>query len=945
MVTSVPTGLVTFLFTDVEGSTRLWQSDSDGMRASLERHDQIMRSAVADHDGHVFSTAGDAFAVAFHRPDHALAAALDAQLQMAAAEWPGPALAVRMGIHTGTADERDGDYFGTTLNRAARLMSAGHGGQVLVSSATVETAGGPAGFSDLGVHRLKDLDEPEHVFELRHPDLPVVTRPIRTADVALHNLPDYLTTFVGREFEIDSLRHDLSVHRLTVLAGVGGTGKTRLAVETARAMAEDYADGVWLVELAPVTNPQLIMTVVGDTWGLRPGEGASIDDVVTRYLWSRHVLLVIDNCEHVLDGSASAIKQILTACPKVTVLATSRESLGVPGEHLVRVPSMSLPADSLLDAESVRLFLDRARAARPDFEIGESDHAAIRRIVTRIDGIPLGLELAAARLRSLSLSELADRLEDSFRILSGSAKAALPRQRTLHATIDWSYDLLEPDEQTVFRRASVFTGGFTLAAAERVCAGGDVEDFEVLDFVDSMVDKSLATVVSRGTETRYRMLEPVRQYAQERLSDSGEAGDVRLTHAGYFSDFVAEVSPALRGPDQVAAQDRLTADYDNIRAAFVTLLEAGEFERHIRMAFELFSFWMHEGMQIEGIETALAGLDAGTDVDPTVRVKTWFTTALLGAEITRPSSVDHARRGLAEAEATGDEHLIGRMEFALGCAIRHATTDPEYLEHLLEGRRMLDANPEPYWWDRKWEAGFRNLMLAGYLPPDDDRSLGHLRAALETFEEVGDPALLAASLSDSTMQLGKVEDAWIQSNLERAVRIFEKIRSPYWQGHTLYYLGILHTLSARHAEAIPPLSKGRVLLDDAGDMNCWAGASRYLAIAEAATGKPVQAAHRLLPVLEVLPLLPLQEVAQARTLDASTSVLIDLGRFEDAAVVLGTAKIVPMPDSIVDRFHERYEQAVVDGLGPDRAGELLERGASMSADEALAIAARALADA
>ncbi|HEY5651332.1 MAG TPA: adenylate/guanylate cyclase domain-containing protein [Acidimicrobiia bacterium] len=520
MVATIPTGVVSFLFTDVEGSTRLWEADPEGMAASLALHDRIMRTVIETRQGHVFSTAGDAFAVAFASVGGAITAATDIQLQLLGADWPGPPIKIRMGIHTGMAQERDGDYFGPVLNRAARIMSAGHGGQILLSSVTAGASDFEAELSlrDLGTHHLKDLDEPEHLFEIRHPDLPVVDKQIKTIDVRRHNLPDYLTSFVGRTKQLDELASLTAENRLVALTGVGGTGKTRLAVEAARAAAAEKPDGAWLVELAPVTNPHFIMTAIADTWGLRAGEGASIEDVVTRYLWSRDLLLVIDNCEHLLDPAAAAIKLLLDACPKLRVIATSRESLGIPGEAMLRVPSLGLADDahSLEESEAVHLFLDRARAVRPDYQPTSDEMADIGRICTRIDGIPLGLELAAARLRSMSASELANRLEDSFRILSGSAKTSLPRQRTLAATIDWSYDLLKPPEQAMFRRLSIFTGGFDLEAAEAVCIGDEVEDWEVLDHLDSLVDKSLIIPAQDGRgHTRYRMLEPVRQYAQE----------------------------------------------------------------------------------------------------------------------------------------------------------------------------------------------------------------------------------------------------------------------------------------------------------------------------------------------------------------------------------------------------------------------------------------------
>ncbi|HSM43872.1 MAG TPA: adenylate/guanylate cyclase domain-containing protein [Acidimicrobiia bacterium] len=946
MATTLPTGNASFMFTDVEGSTRLWQVHPEGMKASLEQHDQIMRSAIAAHNGHVFSTAGDAFAVAFHHPDDAVRAALQVQRALAEADWEGPAIAVRMGIHTGQANERDGDYFGPVLNRGARIMSAGHGGQILLSSATAEVVDldDEALLHDLGTHHLKDLDEPEHVFEIRHPGLPVVETQIRTLDVRRHNLPDYLTSFVGRDQQLDELDRMIGENRLVALTGVGGTGKTRLAVEVARQAMAEMPDGVWLVELAPVTNPKFIMTTIGETWGLRPGEGATIEDVVTRYLWPRKLMVVIDNCEHLLDSAAAAIKVLLDSCPTLKIVATSRESLGIPGEATLRVPSLGLADDSHTPAESeaARLFLDRARGVRPGFEPSADELEEIGRICARIDGIPLGLELAAARLRSMSTGELASRLEDSFRILAGSAKTALPRQRTLHATIDWSYDMLEPAEQAMFRRLSLFTGSFNLEAAEAVCVGDGVEEWEVVDHIDSLVDKSLVVPLrDSGETTRYRLLEPVRQYAQERLSDTSEPLRYRRAHSGYFAGLAAEASPMMRGPEQLDSIARLEPEYDNMRSAFATFLETGEFDGYLQLAFDLYAFWMLKGMQLEGIATGLAGLEAAGDrADPLLRVKIWYTTARFGAEITSPAGVEHARAGLEVARETGDPNAIGRMELALGSCIRHATTDPEYLEHLLEGRRLLEAHPEPHWWNPTWELGLQNLLFAAYLPSSDERTRDHYQKALETFEETGDRFLLAATLGESAgfYFKGDRDDAeWALANLARSCEILSEMDSPNWYGHALYYHGILLRFEEEIEEASSRLEQGSELLDEVGDANCWAGATRHLVACDLASGHLDRAAARLEAVMERMPVLPMQHLHKPSTLDAIAETLLEAGRSEDAGRLIGLSLSIPSdPEAAIRPAHlESLRQRVSDLLGEDEAKQLYEQGASLELDEAL----------
>jgi predicted ATPase/class 3 adenylate cyclase len=938
-----PSGFVSFLFTDVEGSTRLWEHDPEAMAASLALHDEILRRGASSKEGHVFSTAGDAFAVAFATPEEALEAALDVQRQLLAAAWPGPALRVRMGIHTGVAEERDGDYFGPVLNRAARIMASGHGGQVMVSATTAAAAkiAPPVRLADRGIHHLKDLDAPEHLFELRHPDLPVVDRPVRSVEVRHHNLPDYLTSFVGRVRELEELEHLVRGHRLTVLTGVGGTGKTRLAVEAARRSVDSLPDGAWLVELAPITDPSLVMTAIGDVWGLRPGEGASIEEVVSRFLWSKELLLVVDNCEHLLDAAADAVRRILNAAPKVRIVATSRESLGIPGESGMRVPSLGLPdATHPRDAESVLLFLDRAAAVLPDVEWSDADLEAIGRICRRIDGIPLGLELAAARLRSMTIGELAGRLEDSFRILSGSAKAALPRQRTLHATIDWSYDLLEPAERAVFERLSMFAGGFDLAAAEAVCAQGSVERWEVLDRIDSLVDKSLVVSAPHAVSgTRYRMLEPVRQHAQERLVGSGDSATVIDAHARHFAAFVAEAAPRTRGPEQFAWDRRLDLDYDNVRVALRTLLETGDLDRYLDLAFDLYAYWMHTGKHIEGIAAGLAGLSAAPDgSDPHRLLRVWWTTAGLGAQITDPVAVEHARAGLVLAEQTGDPNAVAKLRLQLGFAIRHATTDPAYLEHLVEGRRLLDAHPEPHWWEPEWERGLLNLFLAEYLPVDDPRLREHLDTALAAFRGVGDEALEAAVLFERVGLWGTGEDDRIMEDLTRAIEAMGRLDLPYWHGHALMIKGVLLRDRGASGDGAVFLAEAAGRLQDVGDLACWATSLRGLARVEAELGHHARAVELMGMVLEATPRLPMPEVVRPRTLDTLAEVLTAAGEHRHAAVVLGCAEVTEFPmTSIMPRIdHAGLRSRLAEQLGAGVVDELCREGAALDPDDCLA---------
>jgi predicted ATPase/class 3 adenylate cyclase len=892
MAIQAPSGVVSFLMTDVEDSTRMWESDRAGMAASLALHDELCRRAVVAHDGYVFSTAGDAFAIAFGTPDAAVDAALTIQSGLSGADWPGPPLRVRMGIHTGTADERDGDYFGPSVNRAARVMSAGHGGQVLTTGVVANLLrsriGSDVELIDHGEHRLAGLEEAERIFEIPHPGAPEPGALLKTADARKTNLGDVLSSFIGRSRELEDVARRLGSQRLVVLTGTGGTGKTRLATEAGRRAISKYPDGAWLVELASVPEPSRVMHAIGNVFGLRPTEHASIDEVVERHLASRNMLLIVDNCEHVLSGAAAAIRRILDAAPEVRIVATSRESLGIDGEAIVRVPSLPLPDGAGGEsADSVVLFRDRAATAVPDFEPGSEDWPAIARICRRVDGIPLAIELAAARVRTLSPVQLADRLDDSFQVLVGPAKSSLSRHRTLDATIGWSYELLEENERDLFRRISVFSGGFDLPAATSV-ARTEI----ALDVLDSLVDKSLVLSDRIGHAVRFRMLEPVRQYAREQLDRAGDTEEALIDHAEHFLGWVAAAAPHTRGPDQLTWDRLIDQDYDNIRTGFCTLRESGRLDGYFDMAFDLFMYWVHSGLQMEAITTCLAGLEDSAAADPLRRVKCWFVVSVMGAELTSPAAIEHARAGLEISQQLDDPGATGRMELALGAAIRHSTTDPDYLEHLLEARRILDANPEPAWWEPAWDRALVDLLLSGYLPTSDDRAGQHAEAAVTTFERLGDRAMMGAALVEGIGPHGFDSDRTV-ADLRRAIDIFEEVRAGYWQAHARFVLGAILRLREQFEEAAIHLERGAEELDDLGDVSCWSNALRWLAHCESALGMSGRARGHLVEVIDRFDQLPMREIGLPRTVDAVVVALHAAGMHKRAAEALGCAQTIP----------------------------------------------------
>ena len=581
----LPSGTVTFLFTDLAGSTRMWQEHPDAMQPALARHDHIVRAAIEQHHGHVVKTTGDGFHAAFADAHDAIAAAVDAQLALAQEPWAatGP-LIVRMGIHTGPAEQRDGDYYGTAVNRAARLMSAAHGGQIVVSLATEELAQeSGVDLLDLGEHSLRDLARPERVFQVVHPELPREFPRLSSLDAFPGNLPAQVTSFVGRDAELTAVAAALDSARLVTLTGVGGVGKTRLSLQVAAEVLPRFAQGAWFCELAAAVDDDSLLQVVATALGVMPLSGMTLARSIVEFLRAKTELLVFDNCEHLLDEVSRLAESILRDCPHVRILASSREGLGVPGEQMIAVRSLPMPTTDDIDfaaiaqTDAVLLFADRAAAARSGFTLEPANARAVVEICRRLDGIPLAIELAAARVSAMNPSDIATRIDERFRLLTGGRRTGIERHQTLRATVDWSYSLLEPTEQTVFDRLGVFAGEFGGAGAEAVVTGEGVESWDVLDALGSLVAKSMVNIDdSAEGEARYRMLETLRTYARERLDERGESDAWRRRHAEYYAELSVHLGAAMYGSDELAVRRRFRAELDNIRAAVTWALDAAD---------------------------------------------------------------------------------------------------------------------------------------------------------------------------------------------------------------------------------------------------------------------------------------------------------------------------------------------------------------------------------
>jgi predicted ATPase/class 3 adenylate cyclase len=633
----LPTGTVTFVFTDVESSSQRWETNREAMKTAVEHHDLLVRAAIEQQRGYVFKTVGDAFCAAFHSPLEAISAAIDAQRALAKEDFSAvDGLRVRIGIHTGYADERDGDYFGPPVNRVARLMSIGHGGQVLLSAATRELVQQdlPASTSliDLGSHRFKDLTHAERVWQLTVPGLPSAFPPLKSLDALPNNLPIQPTSFRGREQDLEEVKSLLDEHALLTLFGAGGVGKTRLAVQTGADLLDRYPDGVWLAELASITDPALVSSVIAKVLGISQPEARVVDEPIWQWLKRKQLLLIVDNCEHLVDAVAALADAICRSCPDVRILATSRQALGIGGEALYRLPSLAVPEPaSRLRAEdaaqygAIALFIDRARSADMRFSLTDDNAPIVAEICRRLDGIPLAIELAAARVNVLSIPNLAQRLDERFRILTGGSRTALPRQKTLSALIDWSYDLLSAQERTLFSRMAAFAGTFTLDSAVFVCAGDGIDETNVFDLTISLVDKSLVVADTGGNLARYRLLESTREYGLEKLTASGERERLTRRYAEYFLGVAQEADRNLDTMPLSEWRARLDPELENFRAVLEWSLDkARDAALGGAVAGALEMFWWHGGLEAEGrrwIGAALSQLGDGAHPEVETRLR------------------------------------------------------------------------------------------------------------------------------------------------------------------------------------------------------------------------------------------------------------------------------------------------------------------------------------
>ena len=863
MTDAAPSGVVTFLFTDVEGSTRRWESDAKQMRAALAAHDEVLRAAIEEYSGFMFKHTGDGVCAAFASPRSAVDAAIAAQRAL---ELP-----VRMGIATGEAELRDGDYFGAVLNRAARVMAAGHGGQILLADSTAVLLSG-VDLEDLGQRRLRDLPTAVGVFQVRAPGLRTEFPALRALDASPGNLRAATTSLIGRESEVAELQAAVKAHRLVTLTGVGGVGKTRLAVEVAARLADEYPDGVWFFELAAVTDPAAIPDAVAAVLGITQQPGKTVTESVAAALEGRVRLLVIDNCEHVLDAAADLIEAILAHSATVRILATSREGLGVPDEQVW--PVRSLDAAAGIDSAAVSLFVERAQGIAPGFSMVDGDEAAaVTEICQRLDGIPLAIELAASRMASMTASEMRDRLDHRFRLLVGSRRG-LERHHTLRHAMAWSYDLLDDTEKTVLDCCSVFAGGFDLQSACAVAGSDDLDEYAILEVLDALVRKSLLIADRSAGRTRFSMLETIRQFAEEQLVACGEASEIRAAHSRYFAGREADIMALWDSPRQREAYDWFTIELANLRTAFRWAADHGDLDVAATIAtyVGMLGFLVHN-----------------------------YEPMAWAEELIEPArAVDHPRLAFLCVAASAC-WMPGRIEEAVGYTDAAQTV-------------IANGGEVPF----GLEGGLGGVYLVIGQP---ERMVEWCRAQLARGRDTH--TLTRATLVLALMVAGAGEEARAAAN--GLIDAAEATHNPFALAYALNAYGYAFG-DADPSRALEALRRGLVIAQDSGNRFVESHVATGLSGLEPEHGDSLAALDHI--TLAIGNFYDSGHVAYIRGPLATLAVFLDrLGRLEPAATIAGfalnplTASTVPQLTTTITHLREVLGEATYESLA--RKGETM----------------------
>lgn len=959
----LPEGTITLLFTDIEGSTQLLKRLHEKYSTVLDEQREILRAAFAQWAGHVVDTRGEEFFVAFTKATDAVSAAVQAQRNLAGHKWPGEMqVRVRMGLHTGEPWIAHEGYVGMDVHRAARIGNLGHGGQVLLSETTAALVMDelPQGVSllDLGRHRLKDVTRPEHVRQLVIEGLTADFPPLKSLealpgegvrDQPLHNLPAELTPFIGREHEVAKVMEQLRdpAIRLLTLLGAGGMGKTRLALHAGSDLVADFPDGVWLVEFAKLREAKLVPQHVASVFGVSATgstEGLPVSDVLSNYLDGKKLLLLLDNCEHLIEACAELTEKLLKECPRLKVLTTSREDLGIAGEVSFVVPGLEAPTtlatpQDLDKFEATRLFFDRAKAADPGFQPTPENFTAIADICRHLDGMPLAIELAASRVNILTPDQIADLLRDRFELLTGGPRTALARHRTLQATLEWSFHLLDETEQKLFMRLSVFSGGWTMESAVELFEDDLGTRGEIIQLVSNLVDKSLVTVSRAEGTIRHGMLESVRQYAAERLSRSGEEQETRRRHAELFLRFAEVADPKIRGSEQLKWLDQLNNEHENLRAALAWSIASDQAGDAARLVGALGWFWFMRGHWDESWRWLTASLEMPSKPDPALRAKA----------ICRAGGIQIIQGNLAEAPELVREALevFTKLDDKEGMAwclnlLGQATTYER--QRLTAGRAYLNKSIDLFGllgdnWGVAWST--RYLGQLAELEGDRRRALDLQEVALEHFEELGDSWNATHSL---ILIAGTYRDSGDYQAAERAYQDAyakcERIGDNIMGAHALQGLGIASLELQQHRQAEEYLSSALEIMQRIGDENCAARVQGYLARVAQHDGDYDQAGALLRKSLKgYLKLKRAEEIAISLVRFAGLAGTAGhpkrAARFLGAASASESVSLPSFPPALLNEYEDQVER-IRDMMDADEFEDAFEQGAVLDLESAAA---------
>ncbi|MBV9092617.1 MAG: adenylate/guanylate cyclase domain-containing protein [Streptosporangiaceae bacterium] len=926
---------LTFLFTDVEGSTALLTRLGSGYAELLADHHRLIRASLAAHGGEEVDTAGDGFFAVFSSPSACAAAAIEMQRAFGSHPWPtGEGLRVRMGLHSGEASATAAGLIGLGIHRAARIAAAGHGGQIVLSAATAALLGDsmPVGASlrDLGVHRLKDLERPERIFQLQADGLPTAFPPLRSLDnpKLRNNLPAQVSSFIGRDAELSTVQALIASSRLVTLTGSGGAGKTRLGLQVAAGLVDGSGDGVWFADLAPLQDPDLVTVTVANVLGIRSEPGRPLSATVVDAIGQRRMLVLLDNCEHVIDACAKLADALLRDCPNIVLLATSREPLGIGGERVHRVPSMDTPGEhddleAIGNSEAVRLFAERAAQHGAPLAWDERTAPVAARICRRLDGMPLAIELAAARLRLMSVTELDARLDQRFSLLTGGSRTALLRQQTLRATVEWSWELLSAAERHMLARLSVFAGGFDLPAAEVVAAGDDLLGAEAITHLGALVDKNLVQFDDLGTG-RYRLLETVRQYAALQLEASSPtaAHGARIAHRDHYLALAEAAAPQLIAHQQAEWLDRLEPELDNLRAAIAFSLKQPDPAPGIRLATSLRVFWKARGHAAEGADVLRAFLAApGVQGATLVRARALAAAAFLLDQTGGYARADaYCQEALAIARSA-DAFLTADLLYLRAYILLRRGEQDAALPLIEEGLGLARPLAQPH---------LTACLLAARafaVDMDGDHAAAARDAAesLRLYRQAGDrlqAGTMAGNLGYAELSLGDLDSA--RRHLLESLDIARALNDQYGVVYETFNLGLAEYLSA----AARPLS-----------------ASRSARVGQAAA-RPLSAS---LSAAEALFAESLDLAARMRMMAGTAYALIGLAMTDDgtrpgrsarlhgaadqALAVLGET-LEPLEGRLCDLHRQRLRAA----MGAEAFEADYAAGRSLTADEVLALA-------